>query len=186
MHLRARPHSGSLSYGFGITLHGNERWTVNLVPAQITRKAGAPLSTKFSKLRYFSKFRKFRPTYHLSKKLQPNRTFPWHCHSSILWAPSKSLIHNLTYYWTPSKTCRWFLIKNIVLMVKTTGVRGPTLAPLAMVLVLLPIGDTPALRVITLHWEYSCSTSYDTTKRWHLDHFRAVVHQKVGAPVWRA
>ena len=51
-------------------------------------------------------------------------------------------------------------------MVKTICVRGPTLARLAMVLVLLSIGNTPALRVtstlrvITLHWEYSCSTSY--------------------------
>ena len=35
-------------------------------------------------------------------------------------------------------------------MIKTTGVRGSTLARLAMVLVLLSIGNTPALRVITL------------------------------------
>ena len=33
-------------------------------------------------------------------------------------------------------------------MVETIGVRGPTLARLAMVLVLLSIGHTPALRVI--------------------------------------
>ena len=32
-------------------------------------------------------------------------------------------------------------------MVKTTGVRGSTLARLAMVLVLLSIGNTPALRI---------------------------------------
>ena len=35
-------------------------------------------------------------------------------------------------------------------MVKSVYVRGPTLARLAMVLVLLSIGNTPALRVITL------------------------------------
>ena len=33
-------------------------------------------------------------------------------------------------------------------MVKTTYVRGPSLARLAMVLVLLSIGNTPALRVM--------------------------------------
>ena len=41
------------------------------------------------------------------------------------------------------------IIKNKVFMVKTTGVRGPTLGCLAMVLVLLSIGNTPALRVMT-------------------------------------
>ena len=41
-----------------------------------------------------------------------------------------------------------FLVKNKIFMVKTTGVRGPTLARLAMVLVLLSIGNTPALQVI--------------------------------------
>ena len=40
-----------------------------------------------------------------------------------------------------------FLIKNNISIVETTGVRGPTLARLAMVLVLLSIGNTPALRV---------------------------------------
>ena len=35
-------------------------------------------------------------------------------------------------------------------MVESTGVRGSTLARLATVLVLLSIGNTPALRVITL------------------------------------
>ena len=45
-------------------------------------------------------------------------------------------------------------------MVMCICVRGPTLARLAMVLVLLSIGNTPALRVITLHWEFTCSTSY--------------------------
>jgi len=34
-----------------------------------------------------------------------------------------------------------------MIMVKSTGVRGSTLARLAMVLVLLSIRDTPALRV---------------------------------------
>ena len=40
------------------------------------------------------------------------------------------------------------IIQNNIFMVKTTGVRGPTLARLAMVLVLLSIRNTPALRVI--------------------------------------
>ena len=38
--------------------------------------------------------------------------------------------------------------------------RGPSLAGLAIFSVLPSIGNTPALRVITLHWEHSCSTSY--------------------------
>ena len=42
------------------------------------------------------------------------------------------------------------LIQNKDFMVKTIYVRGPTLARLAMVLVLLSIGNTPALRVTTL------------------------------------
>ena len=35
-------------------------------------------------------------------------------------------------------------IENNIFMVETTGVRGPSLARLAMVLVLLSIGNTPA------------------------------------------
>ena len=40
-------------------------------------------------------------------------------------------------------------------MVKSTGVRGPTLARLAIVLVLLSIGNTPALRVMATSGEQS-------------------------------
>ena len=53
------------------------------------------------------------------------------------------------------------ILRNYNLMAMCTCVRGPTLTRLAMILVLLSIGNTRALRVITLHWEYSCSTSYD-------------------------
>ena len=74
--------------------NGNERWTVNQVPARITRRAGAPLR-KILKLCDFEKFSKFRPKYPLSKKLQPNRTFLWHYHFSILLALSTASIHNL-------------------------------------------------------------------------------------------
>ena len=39
------------------------------------------------------------------------------------------------------------MISNSIFIVKTINVRGPTLARLAMVLVRLSIGGTPALRV---------------------------------------
>ena len=52
------------------------------------------------------------------------------------------------------------IIQKNIFMVTCTYVRGSTLARLATVLVLLSIGNTPALRVITLRGKNSCSTSY--------------------------
>ena len=70
------------------------------------------------------------------------------------------------------------IIHNIIIMVKSTVVRGPSLARLAMVLVLLSIGNTPARRVITLQAgrsllyellfekeEYFHSTSHYSSRR---------------------
>ena len=67
-------------------------------------------------------------------------------------------------------------IINNLFMVESTGVRGPTLARLAMVLVLFSIGNSPALRVITLHWEYSCSTSYELSLFEKEEYFHSTSH----------
>jgi hypothetical protein len=88
------------------------------------------------------------------------------------------------------------LISNNFVMVKTIYVRGPTLACLAMVLVLLSIGNTPALRVITLRegrilplYESLlskqgtlCSTSYGN-ERWTVNLVPARITRRAGAPL---
>ena len=75
--------------------YGNERWTVNLVPARITRRAGAPALVEFLKFRDFSKFSKFWPNFELLEKLASDRTFSRHCHFSISLVLSKALIYYL-------------------------------------------------------------------------------------------
>ena len=95
-HLRARLHSGPLGYCFGITLHlgiflldGNERRTVNLVPARTTRTAGAPPSF-VSNFRDFANFQNFHQKSELFETTEPDRTFPWNYHFAILLSPIKS------------------------------------------------------------------------------------------------
>ena len=65
---------------------GNERWT---------RRAGAPPSKEFSKISRFFKIFEISTKISTFKKLQPNRTFAWHCHFFILLARFEASIYNL-------------------------------------------------------------------------------------------
>ena len=87
-----KPTSAQLSHSFRT---GNERWTVNLVPARITRRAGASPRWNCNFFENFLNFRNFDQNFNFWKKLGPYRIFPWHYHFSILLALSKSSIHYL-------------------------------------------------------------------------------------------
>ena len=58
---------------FGI--NGNERWTVNLVPARITRRAGAPPLKIFEIFEILEKFEISTENVNFSKPLNPIELF---------------------------------------------------------------------------------------------------------------
>ena len=88
-----------------VLVPGNERWTVNLVPARITRRAGAPPSENLDKFRSFSKFSKFQPNFELLKKFASDRTLSWYYHFYILLALSKASIHYIKLFLKLTSTC---------------------------------------------------------------------------------
>ena len=75
--------------------HGNERWTVNLVPAWITRRSGAHPSITILCFNVFRNVRSFDKKCHLFETTRVYRTFLWHSHLAELSALSKSSIHYL-------------------------------------------------------------------------------------------
>ena len=56
--------------------YGNERWTVNLIPARITRRAGAFPSMELSFFRIFSELSKSRPKISTFEMFRVYRNFP--------------------------------------------------------------------------------------------------------------
>ena len=105
---RAAARAGPLSYCSGITLllegnllpfellkvrrclhklYGNERWSVNLVTARGTRRAGAPPANIFQKI---WKFQKITPIFNFFEKSGVDRTlkFQSHFHTLIPFLPT--------------------------------------------------------------------------------------------------
>ena len=64
------------------TIHRGSVWQRAMNRQPGSRLASATSSTKFSKFLDFSNFLKFRSNFELSKKLAPDRTFPWYFHFS--------------------------------------------------------------------------------------------------------
>ena len=73
--------------------YGNERWAVNHVLARITRRAGAPPSRKNSIFLDFPIFSKNRQHFKPLKKFASDKTFPQHCHFSVLLTIFEASIH---------------------------------------------------------------------------------------------
>ena len=97
---------------------------------------------------FFRKFLKFSKFSSKNETTKPDRTFLWHYHFSILLALSKASIDDLKQISKLTDTYSLVIITQInIFMVTCICVRGSTLARLAVVLVLLSIGNTPALRV---------------------------------------
>ena len=115
--------------------NGNERWTVNQVPARITRRAGASLD-KISKNSIFSKFSKFRQKMSTFEMFGLDRTFPWHYHFPFSLALSESpKKHDLKQSWHSLEHLSIIFFFKTIFSWSRAPVRGSTLVQFDSVLV---------------------------------------------------